>query len=76
MVTIYGQAKCSFCAKAVELCEELEIPFVYKDISFYDNRAAFKKNFPDATTVPQITIGDVNVGGYADLVQAVAGKGR
>ena len=69
MITIYGQTGCSFCAKAVDLCKARNASYEYKDISSDVNRSEFKKNFPKATTVPQIMIDGLFIGGYSDLLK-------
>ena len=71
MVTIYGQAGCDFCVKAVALCQARKVPYEYKDIAGELQRLEFRKFFPEARTVPQIMMGDLHIGGFTDLQREI-----
>ena len=64
---IYGRDGCEFCDKARLLLEDYARPYEYHKIGRDLTKAEFKSIFPDATTVPQITLGDLYIGGYTEL---------
>lgn len=71
MVTIYGTANCIYCQKAKQLCEELNLSFVYKPLEEEPHRGEFKQLFPDAKTVPQILLNGQHIGGYNELTAEI-----
>jgi glutaredoxin 3 len=65
---MYSTRYCPFCVRAKSLLNRKKIPF--KDISV-DGKAALRQKMIQAsgrTSVPQIWIGDVHVGGCDELV--------
>ncbi len=66
-VTIYTKSTCPFCIRAKGLLHELHINF--KEISIDDNPSLREEMIDKSkrTTVPQIFIDDVSVGGCDDL---------
>lgn len=67
-IEIYGKENCRWCKDAKGLCTDLGLPFYYVDVE-KDSIAKsemYERN-PKATTLPQIFIGDVLIGGYVDL---------
>jgi glutaredoxin len=73
MIVIYGTETCSYCREAIEVCEKYQLDFQYKSIDneYYNNRNEFKRLFPEARTVPQITWNERVIGGYTDLLQEI-----
>lgn len=68
MIKIYSTAFCAFCTKAKELLDEMNIP--YEDINIYEDADAMEiMREMQFTTVPQILIEDVWVGGYDELYE-------
>ena len=66
-IRIYTTRWCGFCVRAKTLLESRGLP--YEEISL-DDDPAFRQTVYDATggcTVPQIVIGDLPIGGYAEL---------
>lgn len=68
MINIYGKEACSYCVKAVELCNTLDLEFNYTDVS-KDQSALDKIRTMGLRTVPQIWIGENHIGGYQELYQ-------
>ena len=67
-VDIYGMAGCGYCSKAIELCEENDIPYSYYDIGQnIEHMKALSARVTTFKTVPQIFIGDDHIGGYTQL---------
>ena len=64
---IYSKDNCVYCTKAKHLLSSYGRPYeevkIGTDISLEDFRALF----PEAKTVPQITLGDKYIGGYTQL---------
>lgn len=66
-IRIYTTRWCGFCVRAKTLLESRGLS--YQEISL-DDDPAFRQTAYDATggwTVPQIVIGDLPIGGYAEL---------
>ena len=66
-IKIYTTRWCGFCVRAKTLLESRGLS--YQEISL-DDDPAFRQTVYDATggwTVPQIVIGDLPIGGYAEL---------
>lgn len=66
-IEIFGQTNCSYCKRAVELCQTLHLPYIYRDIAGQTDRVEMFQRNPHATTVPQIFVGQRHIGGYDDL---------
>lgn len=69
-VVIYGKPGCAFCTRAKDLCEAKGIDHEYIDfiaagMSKQDLEAIVGK---PVSTVPQILVDGVHVGGYTELV--------
>ena len=68
MIKIYSTAFCAFCTKAKELLDEMGIQ--YEDINIYEDADAMEvMREMEFTTVPQILIEDMWVGGYVELAE-------
>lgn len=71
MITIYGKQSCSFCKKAVALCEEKNIRHIYIDMDDAEiDRVVLSRALGfQIMTVPQILhMGDY-IGGYEDFLK-------
>jgi len=68
MIKIYSTAFCGFCTKAKELLDEMNIP--YEDINIYEDADAMEvMREMEFTTVPQILVEDMWIGGYVELTE-------
>jgi glutaredoxin 3 len=67
-IEIYTTAFCPYCGWAKELLDRKGVPFKEIDVSGDRSlRAAMTERAGGRTSVPQIFIGDVHVGGCDDL---------
>jgi glutaredoxin 3 len=68
LVEIYTTSYCPYCRWAKELLEKKSVPFKEIDVTGnYALRAAMTQRANGRTTVPQIFIGAVHVGGCDEL---------
>jgi glutaredoxin 3 len=68
VVEVYSKAYCPFCVRAKALLEQKSV--VYKEIKIDENpelRPEMISRSHGSTTVPQVFINDVHVGGCDDL---------
>jgi len=71
-IEIYGRDDCTYCKKAVELCQQEKVYYNYNTVGSANNEGditldQFKEMFPDSRTVPQITINGTHIGGFKEL---------
>ena len=68
-VFIYGKDGCPFCVKAVELCKQKNVDFVYRNLSkgdwIIEDLTEMLGQRP--TTVPQIFVDEIHIGGFNEL---------
>jgi glutaredoxin 3 len=78
-IVIYGKEFCNWCDRAVEVCIQYELAYIYKSLddrfSGQDTYAelqelAIKDNIA-IKTVPQIWWNGKHIGGYSDLITAI-----
>jgi glutaredoxin 3 len=75
-VTIYTTESCIYCVRAKEFLRDRSVPFSEVDVTGdADARASLIERSSGRRTVPQIFVGEVQVGGYTDLV-ALDAEGR
>jgi glutaredoxin 3 len=68
MIKIYSTPFCEFCQKAKALLDEMRIP--YEDINIYEDADAMEViREMEFTTVPQILVEDMWIGGYVELTE-------
>ena len=68
-ITVYSQDNCIWCDRAKNLLESVNIPFDEIDLSNDDERQKFYKKVGNGvSTVPQIYIDEVRIGGFPQLV--------
>lgn len=72
MIEIYTKPSCTYCMQAKLLLDSKKIPFTEVRIGTDVTRDQFMEKFPDARTVPQITIDGKNIGGYTELAKYLA----
>jgi glutaredoxin 3 len=69
-VTIYTTSTCPYCRMAKALLTRKGVPFEEVDVSWDDaRRAEMTAKAGGRTSVPQIWIGDLHVGGCDDLYE-------
>jgi glutaredoxin 3 len=69
-VRIYTTTYCGFCARAKELLKSKGVAFEEVDVTGDDeSRQRLVELSGGRKTVPQIFIGAVHIGGYADLAR-------
>ena len=67
-VTIYTKFGCGYCVRAKRLLDEKGVDYEEHDITMGGpKRDEMRERAPNATTVPQVFIGDTHVGGSDDL---------
>ena len=66
-VTIYTTTYCGYCSAAKRLFDSRSIPYTEIDLTGDDEGRTALRDRTGRTTVPQIFVGDVHVGGYDDL---------
>jgi glutaredoxin 3 len=66
-VTVYTKSWCPYCSAAKELLAKKGVSFEEIDVSNRDEQAAMAQRAGGRSTVPQIFIGAVHVGGCDDL---------
>ena len=67
-VTIYTKGYCPYCHRALALLKQKNVNFKNIEISMSpDLRAEMIQRAGGSTTVPQIFVGDVHIGGSDDL---------
>ena len=70
-VEIWGKPACPYCVKAKQLCENMNIEYVYKQLGVDFDREQVFEQFPNARTFPQIIINSSAIGGYTQLVEYI-----
>jgi glutaredoxin 3 len=66
-IEIYTTGYCPYCRWAKDLLRKKNVEFKEIDVSDYKRRAEMTARANGRTTVPQIFIGSVHVGGCDDL---------
>ena len=70
-IIIYIQARCGYCEMAKHEFKQRGLEYTAYSINegplAENNRASLMERFPEVTTVPQIWINDIHIGGYDDL---------
>lgn len=70
MITIYGKDDCSYCARAVQLCESRNLPYTYLKLGRDYTLEEFIEKFPGRKKVPQVIANNVLLDdGYTSLVE-------
>ena len=66
-VTIYSTEWCSYCRAAKRFLDGRKVPYTEIDLTEDDAGREALRGRTGRTSVPQIYIGDVHIGGYDDL---------
>jgi glutaredoxin len=75
MIEIYGKPQCPYCEMAKQLCEKMQLNFVYKSMGTDFTREELLETFPAARTVPQIIVNGTKIGGYNELTKYIEETG-
>jgi glutaredoxin 3 len=67
-IQMYTSAWCPYCSRARRLLESKSVPFEEIDVDARSETRAAMVARSGRYTVPQIFIGDVHIGGYAELL--------
>ena len=71
LVTIYGKEKCGYCDAALNLCDDYDLPFIYRQLDKHYDIEDFARLFPEGKSFPQILINDIHIGGYNDFEEVM-----
>tara|TARA_R110000822_G_scaffold118371_1_gene251102 strand:+ start:2363 stop:2620 length:258 start_codon:yes stop_codon:yes gene_type:complete len=71
-VVIYSRDNCNFCIQAERACKQLclidrEFSHIVLKLNKDYTTLEFKMLFPDSTTVPQVIVDGVHVGGWDEF---------
>lgn len=69
-IEIYSKFLCPYCSKAKRTLDKLGLSYQSIEITFNPHRRAEMIQRSGRTTVPQIFVGDVHIGGSDDLEAA------
>ncbi len=72
-VIIYTTNNCNYCIKAKEFLQKHGIDYIEKEVNklLNINMESFRKDCPNAKTVPQILVDDKLIsGGYTGLIES------
>ena len=76
-IVIYSKNNCVFCNKAKHLVKSLGLTYTEKKMEEFDSPQAMLEDIgKQVRTMPQIKIDDKLVGGYNQLVEYFADKGK
>ena len=76
-ITIYSKNNCVFCNKAKHLVKSLGLTYTEKKMEEFDSPQAMLEDIgKQVRTMPQIKIDDKLIGGYNQLVEYFADKGK
>ncbi len=68
-ITVYSKDNCIWCDRAKNLLNSVNFEFVEIDLSNDEERQEFYKRVGEGvSTVPQIYIDNIRIGGYPNLV--------
>lgn len=66
-IIVYGQDNCTGCKTACSLLEAKNIPYTYLELGKHITKEKFFELFPNARSVPVVTINGENIGGLMQL---------
>ena len=76
-IIIYSKQNCTFCNKAKHLVKTLGYEYTEKKMEEFDSPQAMLEDIgKQVRTMPQIKIDGVLIGGYNQLVEFFADKGK
>ena len=76
-IVIYSKVNCGYCTKAKNLLNKLGLDYSEKKLEDFETTEAFLKDIgKNVRAMPQIKIDGVLVGGYNQLIEYFADKGK
>ena len=76
-ITIYSKNNCVYCNKAKHLVKNLGLEYEEKKLEEFDSPQAMREDIgKNVRTMPQIKIDGELIGGYNQLVEHFADKGK
>ena len=76
-ITIYSKNNCIYCNKAKALVKNLGLEYEEKKLESFDSPQAMLEDIgKNVRQMPQIKIDDVLIGGYNQLIEYYADKGK
>ncbi len=76
-IVIYSKVNCGYCTKAKNLLNKLGLDYAEKRLEDFESTEAFLKDIgKNVRAMPQIKIDGVLVGGYNQLIEYFADKGK
>lgn len=77
IIVLYSKENCSYCTRAKSLLDNLNLDYVERKLEDYPNTDALLEDIgKKVRTMPQIKINNELIGGYNQLVEYFADKGR
>ena len=70
-VEVYSKDSCPYCVKAINLLETTDLDFEVHKLGEDFSREELLEWFPDARTFPVVTLDNMWIGGYDQLVEVV-----
>ena len=70
-VAIYSKESCPFCVKAMDLLKTTDLEYKELKLDRDFSRDEILEQFPDARTFPIVTLDNMWIGGYDQLVEVV-----
>ncbi len=71
MIKIYGKSNCPQCDKAKQICESLNLEYQYNQLDVDYTKEELLSIFPQARTMPQISVNGQPVGGLKSFIEVV-----
>ena len=76
-IVIYSKQNCVYCSKAKHLVKSLGLEYEEKMMESFDSPQAMLEDIgKQVRTMPQIKIDDKLIGGYNQLIEYFADKGK
>jgi len=76
-IVVYSKNNCVFCNKAKHLLTKLGLDYEEKKLEEFESTQAMLEDIgKPVRTMPQIKIDDVLIGGYNQLIEYYADKGK
>jgi len=77
IIVLYSKENCSYCTRAKSLLDNLNLDYEERKLEDYSNTDALLEDIgKKVRTMPQIKINNELIGGYNQLVEYFADKGR
>lgn len=69
-IKIYTKKRCPYCTAAKMWLSQRDYDYTEISLDEAVNQTEFSQNYPYLRTVPQIFIGDKNIGGFNELTKS------